>query len=427
MARNPPVVIDIGSGCTKMGFAGNIEPTLVIPTYVANAAKKTLHASVHISQAQTHYGIADADFYIGDDAFGRKDSPNYLLSSPVVKGRIEHWDDMERFLQQALFRNLRCTPEEHEFLLTEPPFNTPENRELMAEMMFETFNVKGLHIGVQAVLALYAQWVTDVKIDSQAMSNPNLTGLVVDSGDGLSHVIPVADGYVISSCIQELAIAGKHVTQFVNDMLCDRGEPVPPEQRMEAARIIKEKHAYLCRDVVEEYQKFDQDPRKFKSLSGVFPKTKQAWSIQVGYERFLAPEIFFHPEIFVESVTTPLPQVVDNCISQCPIDYRRRLYSNIVLSGGSTTFQHFKERLQHDLQSIVDARLMQAQLSTGIAPQAMEVRVHGGRQRKQQRYAAWLGGSLLAQEAHFLSMCKTKREYEEVGPSCMRSSPVLLG
>ncbi|CAE8644438.1 unnamed protein product [Polarella glacialis] len=425
MAKNPAVVIDIGSGYTKMGFAGNIEPQFVIPTCVANSTKKA--GGVHISQTQT-MGIADADFYIGDEAYARKDSMGYLLSYPVSKGRIEHWDDMERYLQQAIFRNLRCIPEEHNFLMTEPPFNTPENRELMAEMMFETFNVNGLHIAVQAVLALYAQWVNDVRIDqNQAGASPDLTGLVVDSGDGQSHVIPVADGYVISSCIQEIPLGGRHVTQFVHDMLCDRNEPVPPEQRMEAARQIKEKHAYLCRDVVEEYQKFDQDPRKFKTLSGVAQKTKEAWNIQIGYERFLAPEIFFHPEIFVDSVHTPLPQVVDNCITQCPIDYRRRLYGNVVLSGGSTTFMHFKERLQHDLQTVVDSRMKQAEMASGHPSQPIEVCAHGGKQRKQQRYAAWLGGSLFAQEPQFLSVCKTKREYEEVGPSCMRGSPVLLG
>merc|ERR1712061_252732 len=93
------------------------------------------------------------------------DSPSDLLSYPVSKGRIENWDDMERFLQQALFRNLRCIPEEHCFLLTEPPFNSPENRELMAEIMFETFNVKGLHIAVQAVLAIYAHMYNDVKVE----------------------------------------------------------------------------------------------------------------------------------------------------------------------------------------------------------------------------------------------------------------------
>eukprot|EP00434_Breviolum_minutum_P029424 symbB.v1.2.026019.t1/scaffold2567.1/size76240/1 len=78
---------------------------------------------------------------------------------------------------------------------------------------------------------------------------------------------------------------------------------------MTTAPIVRgEKHAYLCRDVVEEYQKYDQDPRKFKSISDINPKTKQEWTVQIGYERFLAPEIFFHPEIFVDTMTTPLPE-----------------------------------------------------------------------------------------------------------------------
>jgi len=425
--ETPAVVIDIGSGYTKMGFAGNIEPQFVIPTCVARAASKTSNQGMASSHAQAS-GVAEMDFYIGDEAYARKDSSRYLLSYPVVKGRIEHWDDMERFLQQAIFRNMRATPEDHNFLLTEPPFNTPENRELTAEIMFETFNVKGLNIGVQAVLALYAQWCNDVKVDDGMGASPDLTGMVVDSGDALTHVIPVADGYVISSCIQEIPLGGKHVTEFVSDMLRDRGEPVPPEQRLEAARQIKEQHSYLSRDVVEEYQKFDQDAKRFKSLSGVFPKTKEKWSIAIGYERFLAPEIFFNPEIFVDTVTKPLPDLVDRCIMGCPMDYRRRLYNNIVLSGGSTTFTHFKERLQRDLQVVVDTRLAQVQASAGgAAPRSIPVQVRGGKRRNQQRFAAWLGGSLFAAEPNFASHCKTKKEYDEYGPSCMRASPVLMG
>jgi len=366
-------------------------------------------------------GIIDADFYIGDEAFARKDSPHYLLSYPVQRGRVDNWDDMERFMQQAIFRSLRCVPEDHNFLLTETPFNTPENRELTAEIMFETFNVNGLHIAVQAVLALYAQWVNENYEDPNA--SPDLTGLVVDSGDGLTYAIPVADGFVVSSCIQEIPLGGRHVTQFISDMLTDRREPVPPEQRMEAARTIKEQHAYICKDVVQEYQKFDQDPRKFKTFSGSHYKTKEAWNIQIGYERFLAPEIFFHPEIFETSVTTPLPEVVDTCIMNCPIDYRRRLFNNIVLCGGSTTFQNFKERLQYDVQRIVDARLLQAEKVSGSRPTDVPVKVHG--ERKAQRFSAWLGGSFLASEPRFNALFKTKQEYEEVGPSCMRASAVL--
>jgi len=271
------------------------------------------------------------------------------------------------------------------------------------------------------MLVLYAQWTQEVLVDDPH-AQANLTGCVVDSGDGLTHIIPIADSYVISSCIQEIPLGGKHVTDFINQMLQDRGEPVPPEQRMEAARAIKEKHSYCCRDVVQEYGKFDEDPKRFKTLQGVYAKTKESWEIQIGYERFLAPELFFHPEIFTDTVTQPLPEVIDKCIQRCPIDTRRRLYGNIALSGGSTAFTHYKERLQYDVQTVVDRRLKAMQAKSGQAPKPIEVNVWSQKNRNEQRYTGWLGGSLFAATESFEQHCKTKKEYDEIGPACMRSS-----
>lgn len=109
----------------------------------------------------------------------------FFLQYPVRHGLVEDWDLMERFLEQCVFKYLRAEPEDHYFLLTEPPLNTPENREYTAEIMFETFNVPGLYIAVQAVLALAASWA------SRSAEERTLTGIVVDSGDGVTHVIPV--------------------------------------------------------------------------------------------------------------------------------------------------------------------------------------------------------------------------------------------
>merc|ERR1712232_157125 len=122
----------------------------------------------------------------------------------------------------------------------------------------------------------------------------------------------------------------------------------------------------MGKDVVAEYEKFDKDPAsRFKTHSGENPKTKDKWSVTVGYERFLAPEIFFNPEIFSESQTVALPKVVDACIQTCPIDYKRRLYSNIVLAGGSSSFQNFKERLEQDVQGLVEERTQKQRNETG--------------------------------------------------------------
>jgi actin-related protein 3 len=177
--------------------------------------------------------IDDLDFYIGDEALLQK---TYSINYPVRHGQVENWDHMERYWQRCIFEYLRCEPEDHYFLLTEPPLNAPENREYTAEIMFETFNVKGLYIAVQAVLALAASWTANVP--------KTLTGCVVDSGDGVTHVIPVAEGYVIGSSIKSMPVAGRDMTLFVQQLMRERGEPIPSEQSLETAKRCKEMYCY---------------------------------------------------------------------------------------------------------------------------------------------------------------------------------------
>lgn len=316
------------------------------------------------------------DFFIGDEAF---DATGYAVKYPVRHGLVEDWDLMEHFFEQCIFKYLRAEPEDHHFLLTEPPLNTPENREYTAEIMFETFNVPGLYIAVQAVLSLAASWA------SRPLDERTLTGIVIDSGDGVTHVIPVAEGYVIGSCIKHIPIAGRDITSFIQTLLRDREPNIPPEQSMETAKIIKERYSYICPDIVKELAKYDNEPNRWiRQYEGVNSITKKAFNVDVGYERFLGkfliwtlnvffffcelmnliffanrvgPEIFFHPEFSNPDFTTPINEVIDTCIQNCPIDVRRPLYSNIVLSGGSTMFKDFGKRLQRDIKRAVDARL----------------------------------------------------------------------
>jgi actin-related protein 3 len=122
------------------------------------------------------------------------------------------------------------------------------------------------------------------------------------------------------------------------------------------------------------------------------------YTCDVGYERFLGPEVFFNPEIFSSDFTTPLPDVVDEAIVRCPIDVRRGLYKNIVLSGGTTMFKDFGKRLQRDIKKNVDARMTAnisrlGNLVRDAPPPAVDVNVIS---HPMQRYAVWFGGSMLA-------------------------------
>lgn len=148
-------------------------------------------------------------------------------------------------------------------------------------------------------------------------------------------------------------------------MLKERESGIPPEQSLETAKSIKEQFSYVCPDIVKEFNKYDNEPTKwFKKYDGINSITKQIFSVDVGYERFLGPEVFFHPEFANPDYTESLSVIVDEVIQNCPIDVRRNLYKNIVLSGGSTMFKDFDKRLKLEIKRSVDDRLrVSAELS----------------------------------------------------------------
>lgn len=409
----PAAVIDNGTGYTKLGFAGNTEPQFIIPSCIAIKESTTVGDT---ASRRMMKGVDDLDFFIGDEAL---DKPGYAPKYPIRHGICEDWDLMERYWEQCIFKYLRAEPEDHYFLLTEPPLNTPENREYTAEIMFESFNVPGLYIAVQAVLALAASWT------SRQVGQRTLTGTVIDSGDGVTHVIPVAEGYVIGSCIKHIPIAGRDITDFILQLLRERESGIPPAQQLDTAKAIKEAYCYVCPDIAKEFAKYDSDPGKwFKVHDSVNPVTKKPFKVDVGYERFLGPEIFFHPEFANPNFTTSISETVDEVIQNCPIDCRRPLYKNIVLSGGSTMFKDFGRRLQRDVKRSVDRRLkLSEELSGGrIKPTPIDVQVIT---HNMQRYAVWFGGSMLASTPEFYSVCHTKKDYDEHGPSICRHNPVF--
>merc|ERR1711962_646226 len=327
----PACVIDVGTGYSKLGYAGNKEPQFIIPSAIA--VKESAKVGTNLTR-----GVEDLDFFIGDEAM---DSKGYAVKYPVRHGQVEDWDLMEKFFEQCIFKYLRAEPEDHHFLLTEPPLNTPENREYTAEIMFESFNVPGLYIAVQAVLSLAASWTR------RQVGERTLTGVVIDSRDGVTHVIPVAEGYVIGSCIKHIPIAGRSITSFIQHLLREREIGIPPEQSLETAKAIKERYCYMCPNIAKEFNRFGQDPNNYiKQYEGVNSITKRGFTVDVGYERFLGPEIFFHPEFANPDFTVPISETVDTVVQNCPIDVRRGLYKNIVLSGGSTMFKDFGRR-QH--------------------------------------------------------------------------------
>ena len=425
--ENQAVVIDNGTGFTKMGYAGNLDPDFVIPTAIADLFKKS---EMSVSTKNDEY-----NFYIGEQAINQaKTSKNHKLIYPMQDGIIESWDLMEKYWHQSIYDYLKCDPQEHNFVLTEPPMNPPENRENIAEIFFETFNVPGLYIGVQAVFALLGCSKTFVvagkEMDKdQKKAIDTLTGVVVDSGDGVTHIVPICDGFVLGSNIKHIPIAGRKITKFMEQMIRDRGEKINTEDLYYATMELKEKHGYLAKDLVEEFAKFDTKKNeggkliqssKFKKFSGIGKISSKPYTINVGYELFLGPESFFSPEIIDKNWKASLDESIDITIQQCPIDYRRRLYADVVFSGGSTSFKHLDRRLESSLQHRVDERLKK--YSKDGKQSTIVVKVTNS---MAQKHVVWLGGSSFSSSDAFKSMVHTRAEYMEKGPACCRFNPVF--
>ncbi|KAH8044674.1 hypothetical protein JL722_14575 [Aureococcus anophagefferens] len=399
--QKPSVVID--------NDAGNCEPQYIVPTVVASRALKG-------GQEATIDGVDDLDFYIGNEALAH--STTHQINYPIRHGMVENWDNMERLWQRCMFKYLRCEPEEHHVLLTEPPLNTPENRELTAEIMFETFNVPGLYIAVQAVLALAASWT------KKNVKERTLTGTVIDSGDGVTHVIPVAEGYVIGSCIKHIPLAGRDITAFVHKLLRERSEPIPSEDSLEVAKRVKEMHSYVCPDLAKEFAKYDADPAKyFRTYEGAKKQTGAKWSCDVGYER-LGPEIFFNPRSSPRTSSRP-PRRRRRGHHQVPHRHAPRPLQEHRALRRLDHVQGFRPPLQRDIKKHADKRLdlniqRLGALGSTSAPQKIDVNVIS---HQMQRFAVWFGArcSLTGEP----SAPATPRPVRRGGPRIARHNAVF--
>ena len=263
----------------------------------------------------------------------------------IRKGLIQDWDAMQHFWHASIYEKLRVNPEDHYFLMTESAFNSPDSREQMAEIMFETYNVPGLYIAAQPILSLVASWGC---VDS---TRQQLSGTVVDSGESTTTVVPVYEGRVLRSGIQQIPLGGRDITSYVQDLLRKNKRNLPPSQSFEIARRIKENHGYVCSNMEKEKTKM-----KTELVGGTYLKS-ESWKCTVDEEKYLSGEIMFRPNLLKTANKNrfqPVPNMVDITIQQCPIDIRRVLYNNIVLSGGTTMFPDFGKRLQRDLKKIAN-------------------------------------------------------------------------
>ncbi|GAB1600151.1 actin, adductor muscle [Argonauta hians] len=360
------VVIDNGSGTTKAGFSTDESPSVVFPSMVGRPRHQNMFS-----------GMTSKEFYVGNDAQTKRGI--LKLNYPIENGVVTNWDDMEKIWNYT-FNELNTASENQPVLLTERPLNPKFNREKMTEIMFETYGVPALYISIQAVLSLYA--------------SGRIAGVALDSGDGVTHTVPIWDGYSLFHATNRLNLAGSHLTDFLVNTLADQGHVFKTSAEREIIRDLKEKLCYVAADPEKEMNVATTTcllEKNYELPDGQF--------VTLGKERFLCPEALFHPnKLNIESAG--IPEMTFTSIMKCDADIRKDMFTDIVLSGGNTMFPGMAKRLQDEMLSLVPGC---TRVVINVPP--------------TQNYSAWIGGAAMASSSSFKQLWIAREEYADSGPS----------
>lgn len=426
------IVVDLGSHTCKAGYAGEDAPKAVFPSVVGSIDQMEVddpdNPEKNSASAPDSKLKGKRKLYVGSQALGyRRDHMEVL---PTIKdGVVVDWEYVESIWDHALRECLLVDPKEHPMLLAEPSSNTQQQREKVAEIMFEKYQVPALFLAKNAVLTSFA--------------SGRATALVVDSGGGSTTVAPVHDGYVLQKAVASSPVGGEFLTDCLIKSLESKGLTIKPRYSFKRKEIRPGEFQTVDLDfpnTSESYRLFSQrviasdikecvcrapdtpyDESSYSNIPMTPYELPDGQTIEIGSDRFKIPDVLFNPslvqtipgmESFIEIASSArgLPQMVIESINKCDVDIRRELFSSILLAGGTASMQQLKERLEKDLLE--------------ESPQAARVKVLASGNATERRFSVWIGGSILASLGSFQQMWFSKSEYEEHGaPYIQRKCP----
>jgi len=379
------IVCDNGTGFVKCGYAGSNFPAHIFPSLVG---RPIIRAANRIDDIEVK------DLMVGDEA--SKLRSMLEVNYPMENGMVRNWEDMLHVWDYTFGEEkLNIEPEKCKILLTEPPMNPHRNREKMIEVMFEKYGFDSAYIAIQAVLTLYAQGL--------------LTGVVVDSGDGVTHICPVYEGFALPHLTKRLDIAGRDVTRYLIKLLLLRGYAFNHTADFETVRLMKEKLCYVGYDIATE-QKLAQETT-FLVEPYTLPDGRV---IKVGGERFEASEALFQPHL-INVEGQGIAELVFSAIQSGEMDMRADLYKHIVLSGGSTMYPGLPSRLEREIKQLYLERVLKGDTDR---LSKFKIRIEDPPRRKDM---VFIGGAVLADVMKDRDdFWMSKAEYDEKGLAVLK-------
>ncbi|XP_007529569.1 actin-related protein T2 [Erinaceus europaeus] len=364
----PAVIFDNGSGLCKAGLSGEIGPRHVISSVVGHPKLKMAAA-----------GANQKKYFVGEEALHKADVLS--LQWPIDRGLVTSWDDVERLWKHLFEWELGVKSGEQPVLMTEPSLNPREAREKTAEVMFEGFSVPAFYLSDQAVLALYA--------------SACVTGLVVDSGHGITCTVPIFEGYSLPHAVSKLAVAGRDITEHLSRLLLAGGRTFPCTLDRTLLDDIKEKLCYVALEPEQELlRQAEEVLREYRLPDGS--------TMRIGDQLFQAPETLFSPEQL--GVQGPgLARMVACSITKCDADIQKTLYGEIVLSGGTSLFQGLDDRLLRELEQ--------------LAVKGTPIKITAPPDRW---FSTWIGASIVTSLSSFKQMWVTAADFREFGTSVVQ-------
>ncbi|GAM25133.1 hypothetical protein SAMD00019534_083080 [Acytostelium subglobosum LB1] len=411
------IVLDVGTSTVKGGYAGEDSPKAIFPTdigvvFTAGTDESTVGVNQQaIGESEEPDPAAKRTYYVGTNAVTYK-RPHMHIQSPLQDGLIKDWDAMEHIWNHAFRYRLNTNPNEHPILLAEPSFNTKQIREKMSEIMFEKYHTPALFLSKNAVLTAFASC--------------KASALVMDSGGGMTSVVPVHDGYVIKNAITKSNLAGNRLTDEYYRILSQKNIRINPHNLIKKVEVKQGEYSVTnidIPDLTESYKKYvsmeivrDLKETSFRVSNGQVGEDLHIATVpyelpdgnllEVGSDRFQVPENMFNPTPLNEQQEgsnhryVPLPKMIYESVEKCDTDIRRELIANLIISGGNSLFQGFSDRLYMELGDL-SASFGKVKF---VVPNVNE-----------RKYGVWIGGSILGSLGTFQQMWMSKSEWEEYG------------